>query len=128
MSLNYNLTNVKDYDDLWKDDQDGGKRLVAEAEALILSTMALGFRGLTAKNRDEVLARMRFREALHGPFLAEWVDGKRTPIPYPEEWLDRMIGFTTNADDLTWAKWSKQVADNWRRDYDYRQRSARKDG
>lgn len=105
MSLNYNLSRTE-----WaKQDETAREQEWPVVNAIILSTMVLGVDGISEKNVEEVVTRIRFFEALEGGFLTQ--RGKSIPIPEPI--IRSLIGLTVNVSPVSWKAFSRRIADNW---------------
>jgi|SRR5689334_15656597 len=79
---------------------------------VILMTQVIGIPTFTAKNINEVVARIRFLEALRGGLLTS--RGKDVKVPVSI--IRSLVGLTTNASSQTWATFRSRVADNWKLD------------
>jgi len=81
---------------------------------VILLTQAIGVSAFTAKNIDEVVARIRFLELLRGKMIYGGVTGKDMQVP--ESIIRSLVGLTTNVPTETRAHFQKRIADAWFRD------------
>ena len=81
---------------------------------VILLTQAIGVSAFTAKNIDEVVARIRFLELLRGKMIYSGVTGKDMQVP--ESIIRSLVGLTTNVPTETRAHFQKRIADAWFRD------------
>jgi hypothetical protein len=100
MPLNYDLSKVKSY-----------KRLLTEQgklkepySTIILLTMQVGMRHITVDNYRKFYNRLHLIETLNGCFF---FTNSRKPVFITREQVERMIGLSTNASDLTAAKFIK---------------------
>lgn len=89
MSLNWNLGKIEDYKTLcWVKRKRGKKTeevLNPVTKSLIFAMLAIGMRGITAKNWEEVFRRLRIFEMVIGSFMTRNVfKDKRNPKLFPE--------------------------------------------
>ena len=132
MSLNWDITNVKDHKSVcWLPDPEGeinpktGEVYVMMnpvTKALIFATMSVDIGRITEDNADEFYARLGFFRQLWGPFVAN-DDGSPREIT-PQD-VQAHIGLVTNVNTLTRAKWLTKVKgiidrDTTARVYDYK--------
>lgn len=96
MALNWNITEVKDWDKTTEEEN-------VVLNTLIWMTMAVGMREITEKNHIEFHARVQLIEKLHGSLLHE--EGKDRLIKLEE--VKRFIGLSTNASTLTRNQFNK---------------------
>lgn len=115
MSLNWNLTNVKDKDVCWEmceqDDlgtgrKAGEKYMRGTTNSLIWMTMALGMDGITPKNFEEFWWRLGFYETLHGPFNGVKKMTKTDVVNH--------IGLDTNVSQETRPAWIRRTLKYWK--------------
>jgi len=76
---------------------------------IILMTQVIGIPSFTDKNINEVVARIRFLEALRGGLLTS--GGHECSVP--ESIIRSLVGLTTNASTQTRGQFQKRIADNW---------------
>lgn len=70
MSLNWNLTGIKNYEHLcWREDGNGEKTMNPVTHSLIFATMAVDMGEITEKNWKEFWTRIFAWERIHGPYL-----------------------------------------------------------
>ena len=79
---------------------------------VILMTQVIGIPTITDKNINEVIARIRFLEALRGGLLTS----RGKDVKVPESIIRSLVGLTTNAASQTWATFRSRIADNWHLD------------
>lgn len=112
MSLNWNLTGIKDYEEVCfytatEDDPRNGvtkgdRLLKPETNSLIWLTLITGVGwGITEQNIQEFVWRVKFYERLEGAMLH--LDGK--PMPYTEEQIRQHVGLSTNVSYEPRAEW-----------------------
>lgn len=111
MSLDYNLTEVKDCDEVAfviadTDDQigrfkAGDKILRHEVRELIFATMAVDMGSITEKNVDEFFFRVSLWRRWHG----------LEPVKY--ELVKSLIGMRTNVLTVARGPWLTRMADGW---------------
>jgi len=73
----------------------------------------IGVGGITAKNVADVVARIRYFEALRGCVL---IGFKGKDMPIPETIIRSLVGLTTNVTPETTGSYYKRIAANWFRD------------
>lgn len=117
MSLNWDISKVKDFNELyikgtWKNDDEfvvdekgSDKKLNYRTETLIWLTMTIGIGQITEKNYKEFLKRIALYEKLNGNFFRN--------RPYSLEDIERNIGLRTNVSNEPFGKWIKRIYDNW---------------
>lgn len=106
MSLNFRLTNVKDWETVcYKDD-----RMNVVTEGLIWATMSVGLGEIKANNIDEWLLRLSLSDKLFGTQL---FTAKREQRPFTREELEQHIGLTTNATNETRLQFQKRVVNSF---------------
>jgi hypothetical protein len=76
-------------------------------ETIMMMTPVIGIGEFTDKNINEVVARFRYYEALHGHVLTTRGKG----IPIPEKIIRSLVGLKTNVGLETRGKWQKRMAD-----------------
>ena len=109
MSLTWDLTSIKDYKTVcWKEDG----LLNPVTETLIYGTMSIGIGHFTDKNIDEVAARFRIMEKLHGAFLYKMEDGHRKDWFLSDEDFIAHIGLFCNVTRESRAKWVARIFTN----------------
>jgi len=114
MALNWDVSQVKDRDDLWTPDPEKPDhfKLKSVPETLIWYCLALEMNGITEKNKREFFFRMTFHDRINGPFLHSKDD--KSLIGYPE--IERHIGLKTNVRELTRNQFLKKMGEiHWRR-------------
>jgi hypothetical protein len=116
MSLNWNLTKIKNHKNLcWhiaaQDDPGrgivkGDKVLSGTTETLIFSTMIIGIGKITEKNWREFFSRISLHEAVFGRLR---INGKGAPIRFKPEEVKSHIGLECNVVYDSDAKWLKRL-------------------
>lgn len=102
MSLNYDLTAVKD-----RDESEMG---VAVTDALIWATMGVGMDAITEENKDEFFCRLHIYEQVFGSWISmRGDDGKAEPYNMKYEDVCKHIGLKTNASRLTDAAFKTKI-------------------
>lgn len=106
MSLDWNLTGIKDYNEVcWITDDKGEKRLDGVTQTIIWATMAVGIGTITEANAPEFFARISIIEDMDGA----WMIGPDGPVRFTYEDVVRHIGLKTNVfPEETRAKWIKR--------------------
>lgn len=109
MPLTYDMTQVRDYAEL---------NGLSEAEHhkshyLALALMAVGVSEINADTWNDAFVRIEILQKLEGGYL---FDGEGNPVYWTAEDIFRRIGYTTNATDVPWTKFIKNVRDNLRFD------------
>ena len=101
MSLNWNLTNIKNYREVCYDQDDD---LNPVTEALIWSTLAVRLGSITEKNYRLFYNRFRMLEAVRG----SWSHTKDGPRLMTLDEVKDHIGLSTNVTDETDLKFLRQ--------------------
>lgn len=113
MSLNWNLSKIKNSDDLcWTGDAsmpDDERRTHHITDGLIWACMGVGLGQITAKNYPEFFARCQLQTALNGPPFWQTENGVRTPRDFTLAEIKAHIGLSTNISDESTAKWTKRI-------------------
>ena len=114
MSLNYDLSNIENYETVCWIGEKGAddRRMNPVTETLIFGTMAVGLGSITDKNVDEFAARFRVMEKVHGAFLYKVEDGKRVDWLLSDEDFIAHIGLVCNVSNETRAKWAGRIFNN----------------
>lgn len=97
MSLNWDLREVKDFEEL----RDSEGNLDGVTHSLIFMTVGVGLGGITEKNWTEFYARLKLLERLDGPFLNRGEE----KVEFTPEMVKRRVGLKANVTDETRAKW-----------------------
>lgn len=105
MSLDWSIAKVKDREQLTKEPAD-----IRTTESLVWLCRALDMNGITEKNLEEFVRRLRIWEHVHGGG------------PIPREAVERRIGLSTNVSQLPFRQWEKKMKDVWWRDVLYNAR------
>jgi hypothetical protein len=114
MSLSYDFTRVRDYDNVCLNAEDKISNLTY---ALIISTVSIGMNEITHQNAAQFYARIRTLERLTGPLLK---DGTIKPVD-----IHAHIRLKTNATPLSLKKWAGNIVEDTVRTYttEYHQRA-----
>jgi hypothetical protein len=106
MPLNWDISKVENWEELYTPiDKEGYKKLKHVPETIITLTMAVGMRGITEKNWERFLGRVRLVERIHGAFL---YNEDIQPVYISEADIKRMIGLHTNTTPMTRAQFLKR--------------------
>lgn len=105
MSLDWNIKEVADYDNVCFVGDGDERRLSAITESLIWRTMVVGLNEISEANFREFAYRLNFYERLFGETIME--EGKKRFITLAE--MRAHIGLRTNANRLTRAQWMKNI-------------------
>lgn len=137
MSLDYNLTKIKDYMTVCYEidtnpEADGFEGLISRTRftedgvqyvmkwtthLLIFATMSLGLGTITAANVDKVWCRMYTYERMFGAFrLKRTEDGKQEPHYYTYDEIVQHIGLITNVSAETDMAWNRHMMGILQRD------------
>lgn len=115
MSLNWNLTAIKDYKALcWVENKDEGAektfKLNPVTEVIIFMTMAVDLGDLTAKNLKEFYWRMKFLEKFNNYKVLVGKDKRGYLHSYNPTFkqLEQHIGLKVNVSDKTRAQFLKR--------------------
>jgi hypothetical protein len=115
MALTWELSKIKDYKNVcWIDDKETGeRRMNPVTEVLIWGTMSIGIGQFTDKNIDEVAARFRVMERIHGAFLYKPAEGGGKNDWYlSDEDFIKHIGLWCNVSDETRVRWAGRIFSN----------------
>lgn len=117
MSLNWDLTKIKNYEELcWEKNEDDTVRLNPVTDSLIWISMAIGIGKFTEEMAPEIYARISMYEKLFGAMMCKFGDnGKESVYLTPEDVNDH-IGLSTNVSKDTMASFRKRIADNFIRE------------
>lgn len=114
MSLNYDLTKIKNWETVCKDD--GSLTINDTTESLVFLTMATDLNGITEKNLDEWLFRLQVMR------LAHWGEAHRiVSLPLKDVYciLQKYVGLSTNVSTKTRTSWLKRVTVNLKYDAEH---------
>lgn len=113
MSLNFDLQQVKDFNDLWVPTGEGvERRLNTKTERLIFAAMVYDLGEVTEKNVDEWLWRQEFYGRLFDPLY--WKNPTE-PDNFSREELERHIGLKLNVITKARKAWVKAKMDIYMR-------------
>lgn len=87
MSLNWDATEVKDFDSV-------DKTLM---ESAVWATIDVGIREITEKNADDFFSRISLSEKVTGAYRRKVVDDKLEDMFFTREEIHSLIGLKTNA-------------------------------
>ena len=119
MSLDYNLSDIKNYNSLYRKLKKGEegysetevyKKLKPQFERIIWVTMIIGIREITDKNWERFYNRINIWEKVFGSGYYKRNRKKLVPILVTKEDVQRMIGLRTNASPLSDAKFKKHLS------------------
>lgn len=111
MSLNWDLTKVRDFESLWEEVDEGprqgkGQKLKPFAESVIWATIMTDLGEVTAKNVEEWDFRLRALEMIGSTNMIEWSDDKiRRECNPTREHIERMIGLRVNVASVSRDAW-----------------------
>lgn len=118
MALNWDLTKIEDFEDLWEKveddwrpgfmdtytvDEETGvkKRLNTVTNSLIWYCMSVHLHGITEKNYEEFFQRMQIVDRVTGgPMLSVTENGHIIPRPISLSEIKRHIGLSTNVGNI----------------------------
>ena len=107
MSLNYDLSTIKDWEKVTK--HPDRAELTPVTHALIWATIAVGSGHITELNAYQFYRRLSFSERARGSYLQKW-DGEASSERYITIAEVRAhVGLSTNADTMTDAQFLKKV-------------------
>jgi len=115
MSLDWNLANIEDWENVCKTD-DG--TLSPVTNALIMVTMGIDMPEITEANVEEFAWRVSFYELLAGPLLVKVEDDDFVPDLITIEQVRQHIGLRTNVSPRTTNQFVKKMVDIHRQDFD----------
>lgn len=106
MSLDWNITNCVDADNLLTEDQ------WPTTEFVIFSTMVMGIGEITEENVSEYFARIRFYERLNGTFFRRKDEfGNIEDFPFPAQQLRKYVGLTANVSYEKFEPWVARISE-----------------
>lgn len=115
MSLNWNVSNVKDHATkcfvMQEVDGKQERHVNPITYAIIWLSIPIGFREITEKNAKSLFRRIYAYERTFGSMNNKWVDEKPVPVYVDYEQVREHIGLTTNGSNLTEAEFKKQLLD-----------------
>lgn len=118
MSLDWSTTKCEP--SMPKDESDEVLR-----NTLVMSMLAIGQRGITEKNLDEVVLRLTVLEKLGGACRSRYTEGgDYVPIYFTREEVKRWVGLSTNVTDESRASFTKRMINGIERDLNYARRKA----
>jgi len=120
MSLNYDLGEIKNFEDLcWLPDEVGedGKKTFSinpVTRALTFHAMSIGMGSITKKNWKEFFIRVAAYEAVEGASLHGFDEEEKKPLPRPitQEDVVNHIGLATNVSKISANEFHKRLAKN----------------
>ena len=98
MSLDYDISTVKDCETVCFDDIDGRKRMKGRTFSLIHLMASIMLERITEENASEVLKRIIMYRHVQGHPNDYWIDDN-TPMKYNLQDIRDHIGLKTNAND-----------------------------
>jgi hypothetical protein len=106
MALDWSIKEVINFKDCYKssNDKDDETSLKDLPHQIILSTMIVGISDITKENYQQFYNRLHLLESISGAFF--YLDGVSKLISLED--VERMIGLTTNASELTRVKFLKR--------------------
>lgn len=114
MSLNWEITNCKDWEKISMKEENG--RDASITNALIWATMSIGLPGITEKNVSEFYWRAKVLEREDGAFVRHF-DGKEAhDVLLTRADIDRRIGLATNVSTEARRVWVARQLKRWTRD------------
>jgi hypothetical protein len=122
VSLDYNLKAVRNLDELWKPVPDkyqpqmfdsirAGKsdgpreRLQTEVVCVIFAMMPMGIPRITEANKREVMLRLELWQNTVGALMSD----DKGDVWIGPEWVERLVGLSTNNTSRTWAQFCAVV-------------------
>jgi len=111
MSLNWNIGKTQAWNDAGESWEKMEQPTVVDTVIRVMPIIGVG--SITAKNVNDVIARIRYFEALRGCLL---IGFKGKDMPIPDSIIRSLIGLTTNASNETTGQFYKRIAANWFRD------------
>ena len=119
MSLNWNVSKIANHKELCY----AGERLNPITEALIWHCLALGLKGIDAKNVEEFFLRAEFHAKVFGAPL-RWLAHERGQKDIERNFtladIKAHIGLATNVTNETRKAWFKRITEHWFRDQEYK--------
>ena len=107
MSLNFSFKKVNDFEAVTTDPADPN-RWHPVADALVWLSLICGYREITLKNVDKVIARIMAYQSVTGAYLS--ANGGAVKVYITPEDVRRFIGLSTNASVMTDVQWAKHIA------------------
>lgn len=107
MGLNFSFKKVHDFEAVTTDPANPD-RWHPVADALVWLSLICGYREITLKNVDKVIARIMAYQSVTGAYLS--ANGGAIKVYITPEDVRRFIGLSTNASVMTDAQWAKHLA------------------
>ena len=111
MSLNWSITDVKDWQAINTEGREG-----TITNTLIWATLSVGLPGITAKNVEEFVWRISVIEGRDGAFRRILVYGMPVGVLLSREDITRRIGLRTNVSTESRTVWLNRQVKRWARD------------
>jgi len=118
MSLNWSISDVRDYEQITitdLDDRTIPREVHQEGlktEALVFLTMGIGMNKITEDNEGEFFSRVDMWESVSGTMLRLGPERERYYLTYED--VHRRVGLGTNASNLTKAAFHKKLIEQLR--------------
>lgn len=109
MSLNWSITDIKDWQQVSMADENGLEG--TKTNALVWACMTVDLPGITAKNVDEWVFRLSIVEKYRGAFIWRTVNGQQEDYLFTREDVVRRIGLSTNVSTKTRTAWLTRMAE-----------------
>lgn len=110
MSLNWSITDVKDWEQVSMREENGLEG--TKTNALVWAALSLDLSSITAKNVDEWLFRLSIVEKYRGALIWRTVEGKQEDYLFTREDIIRRIGLSTNVSTKTRTAWLNKMAES----------------
>lgn len=122
MSLDWNVGDVADFENVCFEQRDDGRYVRPVTNAIVMSTMATDMRGITEDTVDEFAWRLDLYQRMFGALIVEAHDGGFIERFITVEEVRAHVGLSTNVAPQSRAKWLKRMTDLHYRDYTYNNR------
>lgn len=115
MSLDWSITNVKDWESISMKKENGIE--ATKTHALIWATLSVDLPGITEKNADEFFWRIKVLEQKQGPFIWRYsgeddAATERTAYEFTREDIQRRVGLSTNVSTKPRIAWVARIVKN----------------
>jgi len=107
MSLDWNITDVKDWESISMKKENGLE--ATKTHALIWATLSVDLPGITEKNVEEFFWRIKTAEKLSGAFVRKSENDGIVDVLFTREDIERRIGLSTNVATKPRIAWVARV-------------------
>ena len=109
MALHWDLAEIEDWKQLFKEeDEHGNSEMKSVHETILFHTMNVGIRNITEKNWKQFFNRVQMWEKIRG--VKYYTYEGNQPIYTTQDDVKRMIGLTTNASTFSKTEFLKRLS------------------